>query len=65
MHVAAMLVLLHGPEEQRLSFAGLFPSFTDVLLLLVVLNEVLSLVLYDQNAPVVKLGEEVRVKRDG
>ena len=65
MHITATLVLLHGQEKQRLAFAGLFPSFPDVLLLLVVLNEVLSLVLYDQNAPVVKLGEEVRVKRDG
>src|ERR1019366_10711688 len=63
MHIAAMLVLLHGPEEQRLSFACLCPSFPDILLLLFVLDEMLAFVLDDQNAPIVKLGEEIGVKR--
>jgi hypothetical protein len=30
MHITAMLVLLHGPDEQRLSAALFFPSFQDV-----------------------------------
>ena len=63
MHVAAMLVLLHGPEEQRLSTARFFPSLPDVLLLLLVLNQMLAFVLDEQHAPIVKLGEEIGVKR--
>jgi hypothetical protein len=39
-----MLLLLHGPKKQRLPLACLFPSFPDVLLLLLVLNKVLAFV---------------------
>src|ERR1035441_9240579 len=65
MDVPAMLVLLHGPEEQRLSATRLFPSFPNVLLLLLMLNQMLAFVLGEQHAPVVKLGEEIRVNRAG
>ena len=65
MHVAAMLVLLHGPEEQRLSTARFCPSFPNVLLLLLVLNQMVAFVLGEQHTPVVKLGEEIGVKRAG
>src|ERR1039457_3051881 len=65
MHITALLVLLYGPEEQRLSAALFFPSFPDVLLLLLVLDQMLALVLDEQNAPVVKLGEEIGVERAG
>ena len=60
MHIPAMLVLLHGPEEQRLAAARFFPSFADVLLLLLVLDQMLPLVLDEQNAPVMEFGEEMR-----
>src|ERR1039458_9536031 len=63
MHITALLVLLYGPEEQRLSAALFFPSFPDVLLVLLVLDQMLAFVLDDQCAPVVKLGEEIGVKR--
>ena len=65
MHITAMLVLLHGPEEQRLSATCLFPSLPDVLLLLLVLNQMLAFVLGEQDAPVVKLGKEIGGKRVG
>ena len=65
MDVPAMLVLLHRPEEQRLSAACLFPSLPDVLLLLFVLDEMLAFVLDEQHTPVVKLGEEIGVERIG
>jgi len=44
MQIAAMLVLLHGPEEQRLAAALFLPSFPDVLLLLLVLNQMLAFI---------------------
>ena len=65
MHIPAMLVLLHGPEEQRLSATCLFPSLSNVLLLLLVLNQMLVFVLGEYDAPVDKLGEEIGVKRSG
>jgi hypothetical protein len=43
MHIPALLVPLHGPEEQRLTAALFFPSLPDVLLLLLVLlNQMLA-----------------------
>src|ERR1035441_3327782 len=63
MHIPSLLVLLHGPKEERLGAALFFPSFPDVLLLLLVLDKMLAFVLDDQSAPVVKLGEEIGVKR--
>ena len=39
MHIPAMLVLLHRPEEQRLSLARFLPPLPDVLLLLLVLDK--------------------------
>jgi len=60
-----MLVLLHGPEEQCLSTARAFPPFSDVLLLLLVLDQMLAFVLDEQHAPVVKLGEEIGVEGAG
>ena len=45
VHITAMLVLLHGPEEQRLAAALFFPSFPDVLLLLLVFNQMLAFVI--------------------
>ena len=42
-----------------------FPSFPDVLLLLLVLNQMLTLVFDEQNAPVVQLGEEIGVESAG
>src|ERR1035441_4323147 len=63
MHIPSLLVLLHGPKEPRLAPALFFPSLANVLLLLLVLDKMLAFVLDDQCAPVVKLGEEIGVKR--
>ena len=63
MHNTAMLVFLHGPEEQRLSAALFFPSFPNVLLLLLVLDKMLTIILGEQNAPTVQLGEEIGAER--
>jgi len=65
MHVPALLVLLHGPKKQRLSAARFFPSFPDVLLLLLVLDQMLAFALAQQDTPVVKFGEGIWVKRAG
>ena len=65
MHVTAMLVLLHGPKEQRPPAALGFPSFLDVLLLLLVLDKMLAFVFREQDAPIVQLREEIGVERAG
>src|ERR1035438_7159015 len=65
MHIPALLVLLHAPEEQRLSATCLFPRFPDVLLLLLMLNQMLAFVLGEQDAPIVKLGDEIGVEHAG
>src|ERR1039458_2357781 len=63
MHITAMLVLLHGPKEQRFSFACLFPSFPDVLLLLLVLDQMLAFVFSYQYAPVEQFSKAIRSSR--
>ena len=65
MHIPSVLVLLNRPEEQRLTAARFFPSFPDVLFLLLVLYQTLAFVLDEQNAPVEKFGGEIGIKRAG
>jgi hypothetical protein len=56
MHITATLVLLHGPQEERLAAARLFPSFPDILLLLLVLDKMLALVLRARAASQIETG---------
>ena len=63
MYITSVLVFLHGPEGRRLAAALFFPSLPDVLLLLLVLDQMLAVVLGEQNARVVKFGEEIGANR--